>query len=68
MHVRGVDTLMVLSYLHIFKKIIPKKLRNFWIWRLNVRWLRFFMIPLYHILRYIIKLFSLKWFNFNYRC
>ena len=26
MHVRGVDTLMLLSYMHILKKNIPKKI------------------------------------------
>ena len=52
MHVRGVDSLMLLSYAHIFKKIFLKKLCYKRIRRLNSRWLRFCSIPRYYILRY----------------
>jgi len=68
MHVRGVDTIMVLSYLHILKKNLLKKLRNRWVRRLIIRRLRLFLISLYRCFRNFLKCYSLKWFNFNYYC
>jgi hypothetical protein len=51
MHVRGVDTIFVLSYLHILKKIYLKKLCHRWIWWLITRRLRFFLISLHRCFR-----------------
>jgi hypothetical protein len=60
MHVRGVDTLMVLSYLHIFKKLYLKN----YVTSESDGWMlggyAFFMVPLYYFSRYIFKLYTFK--------
>jgi len=66
MHVRGVDTLMVLSYMHILKKIYLKN----YVTSESDGWMlggyAFFLVPLYYCLRYFIKCITLKWFNINH--
>ena len=47
MHVRGVDMIFLLSYMHIFKKNLFKKLRYGRIWWMTYWRIRLFMIPLY---------------------
>ena len=44
MHTRGVDVIMVLSYLHILKKNLFKKLCCFWVRWVTFRWLCFCMV------------------------
>lgn len=65
MHVRGVDTIFVLSYMHILKKIY---LKNF-VTAESDGWIlggyAFFLIPLYRCFRNIFKCNTLKWFNVN---
>ena len=57
MHVRGVDVLFVLSYLHILKKIFIK----------NYRWLRLFLISYHSVPWYLTECNPLKRPNFDYR-
>merc|ERR1711988_2101138 len=66
MHVRGVDTLMLLSYVHILKKIL-KKLCNSRIRRLTTRGLCFLFFSLYNFFRNFLKCNTFKRFNLNNR-
>jgi quinol-cytochrome oxidoreductase complex cytochrome b subunit len=66
MHVRGVDTLMVLSYVHILKKIFLKN----YVTSESDGWLLggyAFFFPLYYFFRNFPKCKSLKWSYLNYR-
>jgi hypothetical protein len=58
---------MILSYLHILKKIFLKN----YVTSESDGWLlggdAFFLFPLYYFLRYFLKCKSFKWFNFNNR-
>ena len=67
MHVRGVDTIFVLSYLHILKKMYLKN----YVTAESDGWLlggyAFFLIPLHSRFRNFSKRYSFKWFNtYNY--
>jgi hypothetical protein len=65
MHVRGVDTIFVLSYMHILKKIYLKN----YITSESDGWIlggyAFFLISLHRCFRYFIKCYSPQWLNFN---
>jgi hypothetical protein len=58
---------MILSYLHILKKIFLKN----YVTSESDGWLlggyAFFFFPLYYFFRYFFKCKSFKWFNPNYR-
>jgi quinol-cytochrome oxidoreductase complex cytochrome b subunit len=65
MHIRGVDTIFVLSYLHILKKIYIKNYLS----SDSDGWLiggyAFFLTSYYSLLRYFSKRDSSKWSNSN---
>jgi hypothetical protein len=59
---------MILSYLHILKKIFLKN----YVTAESDGWLlggyAFFFFPLHNFFGYFIECKSFKWFNFNNRC
>jgi len=67
-HVRGVDTIFILSYIHILKKNLFKKLCKHWSWWL-INWrVCLFLISYNCFLWNLFKCNTFKWFNINDWC